>query len=74
MPTFTLKSSPNPLSRHYVYVGDVAAAFDTVTHSGVDGEIYNIGCHEEFTNMQACETVPPARTTRNQARARGAGG
>ena len=40
-------------SRHYVYVGDVAAAFDTVTHSGVNGEIYNIGCHEEFTNMQA---------------------
>ena len=44
-------------SRHYVYVGDVANAFDVVTHSGVNGEIYNIGCHEEFTNMEA--PTPP---------------
>lgn len=37
--------------RHYIYVEDVAAAFDTIMHNGVDGEIYNIGCDDEFTNM-----------------------
>ena len=39
-------------SRHYIYVGDVVSAFDTVLHKGVPGETYNIGCHEEITNLQ----------------------
>ena len=30
-------------SRHFLYVGDVVKAFDTVLHRGIPGEIYNIG-------------------------------
>jgi len=44
-------------SRHYIYVGDVAAAFDTIMHSGVDGEVYNIGCDEEFTNLEVAQKL-----------------
>ena len=54
-------------SRHYIYVGDVVSAFDTVLHKGVPGETYNIGCHEEITNLQLAERLvreiyPRART------------
>lgn len=44
-------------SRHFIYVGDVAAAFDTILHSGVDGEVYNIGCDDEFTNLEVAERL-----------------
>jgi dTDP-glucose 4,6-dehydratase len=44
-------------SRHYIYVGDVAAAFDTILHKGVDGETYNVGCEIEHTNLQVAETL-----------------
>merc|ERR1712137_599366 len=44
-------------SRHFIYVGDVAAAFDTIVHSGVDGEVYNIGCDDEFTNLEVAERL-----------------
>jgi len=44
-------------SRHYVYVGDVAAAFDTILHKGVDGETYNIGCHDELTNLEVARKL-----------------
>ena len=44
-------------SRHYIYVGDVVSAFDTVLHKGVPGETYNIGCHEEITNLQLAERL-----------------
>jgi len=44
-------------SRHFIYVGDVAAAFDTLLHSGVDGEVYNIGCEDEYTNLEVAEKI-----------------
>jgi len=44
-------------SRHFIYVGDVAAAFDTLMHHGVDGEVYNIGCEDEFTNLEVAERI-----------------
>jgi len=44
-------------SRHFIFVGDVAAAFDTLLHSGVDGEVYNIGCEDEFTNLEVAERI-----------------
>jgi len=44
-------------SRHFIYVGDVAAAFDTILHSGVDGEVYNIGCDDELTNLEVAERL-----------------
>jgi len=40
-------------SRHFIFVTDVANAFDTIMHKGVDGEVYNIGCDDEFTNLEA---------------------
>ena len=43
-----------------MYVGDVAAAFDKILHAGVDGEVYNIGCHEEFTNLEVAERLVKA--------------
>lgn len=44
-------------SRHFIYVGDVAAAFDTILHSGVDGEVYNVGCDDEYTNLEVAERL-----------------
>eukprot|EP00320_Phaeocystis_rex_P019351 CAMPEP_0119060680 /NCGR_PEP_ID=MMETSP1178-20130426/4612_1 /TAXON_ID=33656 /ORGANISM="unid sp, Strain CCMP2000" /LENGTH=370 /DNA_ID=CAMNT_0007041809 /DNA_START=73 /DNA_END=1185 /DNA_ORIENTATION=- len=44
-------------SRHFIYVTDVAAAFDVILHKGVTGETYNIGCDEEFTNLQVAEEL-----------------
>jgi UDP-glucose 4,6-dehydratase len=47
-------------SRHYIYVGDVAAAFMTILHKGVDGETYNIGCETEFTNLEVAQRLVKA--------------
>jgi len=47
-------------SRHFIYVEDVASAFDCIMHKGITGETYNIGCHEEFTNLQVAETLVKA--------------
>jgi len=44
-------------SRHYIYVEDVASAFDTILHKGVDGEVYNIGCDDEFTNLEVAKLL-----------------
>ena len=44
-------------SRHFIYVGDVAAAFETLLHHGVDGEVYNIGCEEELTNLEVAQKL-----------------
>ena len=35
----------------------MAAAFDTLLHSGVDGEVYNIGCEDEYTNLEVAEKI-----------------
>ena len=47
-------------SRHFIYVGDVAAAFVKILHKGVEGETYNIGCEEEFTNLEVAEKLVKA--------------
>lgn len=58
IPKFTLLASRNqPLpihgdgmaTRSYLYVEDVAEAFDVVLHRGVPGEVYNIGTKKERT-------------------------
>ena len=47
-------------SRHFIYVGDVAAAFDKILHKGVDGEIYNIGCDDEMTTLECAKKLVAA--------------
>ncbi|CAN8074241.1 unnamed protein product [Agarophyton chilense] len=39
-------------SRNYVYVTDMAEAFDTILHHGNVGGVYNVGSDEEKTNLQ----------------------
>ena len=47
--------------RDWLYVEDHAAAIDLVYHKGKDGETYNIGGHNEWTNIdlikQLCKTM-----------------
>jgi dTDP-glucose 4,6-dehydratase len=47
--------------RDWLYVEDHAAAIDLVFHEGKDGETYNIGGHNEWTNIalifQLCKTM-----------------
>ncbi len=47
--------------RDWLYVEDHAAAIDLVFHKGRDGETYNIGGHNEWTNIdlikQLCKTM-----------------
>lgn len=38
--------------RSYVYVTDIARAFDIILHRGNVGSVYNIGTDEELTNLQ----------------------
>jgi dTDP-glucose 4,6-dehydratase len=38
--------------RDWFYVGDHAAALDAVFHRGVEGETYNIGGDNEWTNIE----------------------
>ena len=47
-------------SRHFIYVTDVARAFDVIMHKGVTGETYNIGCDEEFTNLEVAKELVKA--------------
>jgi UDP-glucose 4,6-dehydratase len=44
-------------SRHFIYVGDVADAFVTILHKGVNGETYNIGCEIEYTNLEVAQKL-----------------
>lgn len=44
-------------SRHFIYVEDVADAFITILHKGEVGEVYNIGCEEEYTNLEIAEKL-----------------
>ena len=38
-------------------MGDVASAFITIVHKGVVGQTYNIGCDDEYTNMEVAEKL-----------------
>ncbi|KAK0629760.1 dtdp-glucose-dehydratase [Bombardia bombarda] len=41
-------------TRRYLYAGDAADAFDTILHKGQLGQIYNVGSHDEISNLSLC--------------------
>lgn len=43
--------------RDWLHVRDHAAAIDLVLHNGVPGEVYNIGGHNERTNIEIVEKI-----------------
>lgn len=43
--------------RDWLYVEDHCAAIDMVLHNGRPGEVYNIGGHNERTNIQIVKTI-----------------
>ncbi len=43
--------------RDWLYVEDHCAAIDLIIHDGKVGEVYNIGGHNERTNLQVVETI-----------------
>jgi UDP-glucose 4,6-dehydratase len=46
--------------RSYLYVEDVARAFECVLHRGRIGEVYNIASADELTNLQVAHAVSSA--------------
>ena len=44
--------------RDWLYVKDHCAAIDKVIHNGREGEVYNVGGHNERTNLQVVKTIP----------------
>ncbi|KAI2785296.1 NAD(P)-binding protein [Daldinia loculata] len=44
-------------TRRYLYAGDAADAFDTILHKGTLGQVYNVGSHDEISNIQLCKMV-----------------
>lgn len=44
-------------TRSYLYVEDVASAFDCVLHKGVTGEVYNIGTQKERTVLDVARDI-----------------
>ncbi len=43
--------------RDWLYVEDHCAAIDTIIHKGTVGEVYNIGGHNERTNLEVVKTI-----------------
>lgn len=43
--------------RDWLYVGDHCTAIDLIVRKGRDGEIYNIGGHNERTNLEVVKTI-----------------
>lgn len=43
--------------RDWLYVTDHCSAIDLIIHGGRDGEVYNIGGHNERTNLQVVKAV-----------------
>lgn len=43
--------------RDWLHVLDHCAAIDLVLHEGVNGEVYNVGGHNERTNLQVVQTI-----------------
>ena len=43
--------------RDWLYVGDHCPAIDLVVRNGRDGEVYNIGGHNERTNLEVVKTI-----------------
>lgn len=44
-------------SRNYIYVEDVAHAFDVILHKGQVGGIYNLGTPVELTNLEVAHAI-----------------
>ena len=44
-------------TRNFLYVGDVASAFDIIMHKGVPGHVYNIGGKNELANIEVARTL-----------------
>ncbi|WP_042199057.1 dTDP-glucose 4,6-dehydratase [Paenibacillus camerounensis] len=43
--------------RDWLHVWDHCAAIDLVLHEGVSGEVYNVGGHNERTNLEVVKTI-----------------
>lgn len=43
--------------RDWLHVYDHCAAIDLVLHKGINGEVYNVGGHNERTNLEVVKTV-----------------
>lgn len=43
--------------RDWLYVEDHCTAIDMIIHNGREGEVYNIGGHNERTNLQVVKTI-----------------
>ena len=43
--------------RDWLHVEDHCSAIDLVVHKGVNGEVYNVGGHNERTNMEVVQTI-----------------
>ena len=43
--------------RDWLYVEDHCAAIDLILRNGTDGEVYNIGGHNERTNLEVVKTI-----------------
>ena len=43
--------------RSYLYVSDVAAAFEVLLHRGEVGEVYNIGTTKEFSTLDVARDI-----------------
>lgn len=43
--------------RDWLHVKDHCAAIDLVLHNGVDGEVYNIGGHNERANLEVVQSI-----------------
>ena len=58
-----LKNEPLPVYgngqnvRDWLYVGDHCNAIDLIVRKGRDGEVYNIGGHNEKTNLEVVKTI-----------------
>ncbi len=43
--------------RDWIYVEDHCSAIDCILHNGKEGEIYNIGSHDERSNLEVVKTI-----------------
>lgn len=43
--------------RDWLHVADHCSAIDLVMHEGVNGEVYNVGGHNEKTNLEVVQTI-----------------
>jgi len=44
-------------TRNFLYVEDVATAFDAILHKGTPGHVYNIGGDNEVSNIKVAQTL-----------------